>query len=126
MEVSEELIKIWNSLSEINETLGYSKTNISHCCLGEADSAYGYVWSYTSKDNVNYSNFNKIYQFTKDMELIKIWNSISDIENELGYHLKKILTGGNAIYFKNELSSFFYDPNFTLKGINYIYDINRE
>ena len=48
------------------------------------------------------------------------------IENELGYHLKKILTGGNAIYFKNELSSFFYDPNFTLKGINYIYDINRE
>ena len=85
-----KLIKIWNSLSEINEILGYSKTNISHCCLGEANSAYGYIWSYALKDNVNYSNFNKIYQFTKDMKLIKIWNSISDIEIELGYNRSSI------------------------------------
>ena len=48
------------------------------------------------------------------------------VEAELGYRLKKVLTGGNAVFFKDELSSFFYDKNFTLKGINYIYDLNRE
>lgn len=48
------------------------------------------------------------------------------VEAQLGYHLKKVLTGGNSVFFKEELSSFFYDPNFTLKGINFIYDLNRE
>lgn len=48
------------------------------------------------------------------------------VEAELGYHLKKVLTGGNSVHFKEELSSFFYDQNFTLKGINFIYDLNRE
>lgn len=86
------LIKKWNSLADIEDELGYSRINISHCCLEykHVPSAYGYIWSYEQKDNMQYINKNKqkqkkIYQFTKDMELIKVWNNLEDIEHELNY-----------------------------------------
>jgi group I intron endonuclease len=40
------IIKEWNSLSEIEKTLGYPTSNISSCCRGKQKSAYGYIWKY--------------------------------------------------------------------------------
>lgn len=40
-----KLIKIWGSLSELNN-IGLRKPNISACALGKIKSAYGYQWSY--------------------------------------------------------------------------------
>lgn len=90
-----KLVKVWESLVEIEKTLGYSKNNISHCCLGESVSAYGYIWSYEKKDNIQYINKNlkkqkEIYQMTKTKEIIKIWDSLESIENETGYNRSAI------------------------------------
>lgn len=88
-------IKEWKSLIEIQETLGYLKTNISHCCLGKYLSAYGFIWSYEKTDNIQYTNKNlqkqrKVYQLTKDMEIIKIWENLVCIEKFYGYSRTRI------------------------------------
>ena len=89
------LVKVWESLVEIEKTLGYSKNNISHCCLGRSVSAYAYIWRYEKKDNIQYINKNlkkqkEIYQMTKTKEIIKIWDSLESIENETGYNRSAI------------------------------------
>ena len=92
-----KLIKVWESLTEIEKTLGYSEVNISHCCLGYeyVPSAYGYIWSYEKKDNIQYINKNlmkqkKIYQLTKNMDLIRVWDNLECIENSLNYNRSTI------------------------------------
>lgn len=42
-----KLVKIWESLSEIARQTGWSKGNISQCCLGKTYSqCYGFIWRY--------------------------------------------------------------------------------
>lgn len=41
-----EYIRTWNSLTEIEETLGYRKPNLSNCCKGVLPQAYGFIWRY--------------------------------------------------------------------------------
>lgn len=88
-------IQEWESVSEIHQTLGYSKQNISHCCLGELNSVYGYIWTYDKNTNIEYKNKNlqkqkKIYQLTRDGQIIKQWDSLDDISNSLGYNKSAI------------------------------------
>lgn len=40
------LIKIWNSMNEIERQLGFDNSSISKCCLGKHKSAYGFRWEY--------------------------------------------------------------------------------
>lgn len=42
------LIKIWSSISEIKNTLGFSYWSIKECCTGNRHSAYGYKWQYVA------------------------------------------------------------------------------
>lgn len=44
----------------------------------------------------------------------------SSFEKEVGHPLKKILTGGNAIYVKDSLPSFEYDETLLLDGLNHL------
>lgn len=41
-----EIIKKWEGLNSINKELGYSKGNISSCCNGKLNTAYGFKWQY--------------------------------------------------------------------------------
>lgn len=41
-----EFIKTWNSLTEIQDKLGFRKSNLSSCCNGKLPTAYGFVWRY--------------------------------------------------------------------------------
>lgn len=43
---SYEIIKIWNSISEINEVLGLDNSSISKCCLNKINYCYDYKWQY--------------------------------------------------------------------------------
>lgn len=45
-DISGKLIKEWKSIADINKQLGYSKGNISGCCNGKLEKAYGYVWKF--------------------------------------------------------------------------------
>lgn len=48
------------------------------------------------------------------------------MEKELGYGLKRVLTGGFAEEIKDEIVCFDYDENLVLKGLYQIYLINKE
>lgn len=37
-------IRSWAGYVEINETLGFAKQAICHCCKGRCPTAYGYIW----------------------------------------------------------------------------------
>lgn len=39
-------IRRWECISDVQKELGYSPSNISHCCKGKIKTAYGSVWRY--------------------------------------------------------------------------------
>ena len=41
-----DVIKIWRSLKEIQNTLGYSRKSIALCCKKESKQSHGYIWRY--------------------------------------------------------------------------------
>ena len=45
-----ELIKIWGGIREVERELGISHGNISACCKGKLKSAGGFVWKYVGGD----------------------------------------------------------------------------
>ena len=49
-----------------------------------------------------------------------------EMENECGYKLKRILTGGFSKIIRNVLNDFIYDENLILDGLYQIYLMNEE
>lgn len=43
-----KFIREWESLKKIEYQLGYSDSNISKCCKGKSNTAYGYKWKFKS------------------------------------------------------------------------------
>lgn len=43
---TDEVIKEWPSLGEVQRQLGYSQANICNCCKGKRNTASGYKWQY--------------------------------------------------------------------------------
>ncbi len=41
-----ELVKEWDSASDVKRCLGFSQGYISNCCLGKCNVAYGYIWKF--------------------------------------------------------------------------------
>ena len=41
-----ELIKIWDSMADVERELGIANQNISACCKGKQKSAGGFIWEY--------------------------------------------------------------------------------
>lgn len=85
LDLKGNIIKQWISISEIVDTLGYSQSCISECCNGNNKTASGYNWCFVER----YDNYKptvstkRIYQYNKDNNFIKIWDSATDIVNFL-------------------------------------------
>lgn len=45
------LMRIWNSLSQIEKELGYFKQNISNACKGKLRYSHGYMWEYADSSS---------------------------------------------------------------------------
>ena len=45
-----ELIKIWDSMIDVQRELGIARSNISNCCKGNRKSAGGFVWKYVGSE----------------------------------------------------------------------------
>ena len=43
-----ELVRVWNSNSEVERECGYKNQNISACCMGKIKKYKGYIWKYAS------------------------------------------------------------------------------
>jgi hypothetical protein len=44
-----KLVKVWQSLTEVQRQLGFSQNHISEVARGKRKKAYGYVWKYVEK-----------------------------------------------------------------------------
>lgn len=40
------VIKVWDSMNDIQRSLGFNQANISACCSGRQKTAYGFKWKY--------------------------------------------------------------------------------
>jgi len=82
-------IQEWSSITEASIFLCIPHSCISACCLKRQNQTKKYIWRY--KDNPLSSDFKlpkrkfkkTIYQYDLNKNLIKIWDCISDIKEEL-------------------------------------------
>lgn len=83
---SGELLKMWPSAGEC-ERKGFNHTGISQCCNGKINSYKGYIWTHKKlsdnefkaiKDKAR-TRIDKIYQYDKNLKLIKIWLTTNEI-----------------------------------------------
>jgi hypothetical protein len=42
-------LKVWDSISDVSNNLGYGQGYISNCCNKKCESAYGYIWRFASE-----------------------------------------------------------------------------
>lgn len=51
------------------------------------------------------------------------WQTVAYIEKQIALQKRKniVLTGGNAVFVKDEFKNVVYDPDLTLKGMNLLY-----
>jgi hypothetical protein len=79
-----EVIKVWDSIIEARDLLKI--TNISSCVNGQIKSAGGFGWCHINDSPIIYSNnkIRKIKQYNlKTLEVIKVWDSMTQIEDIL-------------------------------------------
>lgn len=50
--ITNEIIKIWNSASDIEKELGFNHSNIAQCCRNKLKKSYGYKWQYIFQEAV--------------------------------------------------------------------------
>lgn len=85
-----KLIKIWKGPKEASIKLGISQGNISMCCIGLRETTNDNYWCYY-KDYIidNYpikklgNNKKSVIQFSKNGEIIKVWESLTDAADML-------------------------------------------
>lgn len=84
-----KLVKIWPSTMECNRN-GFNFKNVAACCVGKRKHCNGFIWSYTPLNkeqccSLKTYNDYAIYQYTKEGELIKIWENAGECERN-GYN----------------------------------------
>lgn len=92
-----KLIRHWNYASEAANGLEINPDQIYKCCRGKAKSAGGFLWAFAKdekaflkKYNRSESRYKVVYQFDKEGKLIKKWNSVDEIETQLGINHSSI------------------------------------
>lgn len=86
-----KFIRNWGCAKDVEKEMGIHHSNIGKCCNGNMKSAGGYQWRYDNGDfnNINSVEINdrriKIYQYNLDGLYIKTWDSVFQINKELGY-----------------------------------------
>ncbi len=93
-------IREWESIKPILEKYEITRKAIEGCCLGKIKTAVGYRWMYKKDydklenkklDSIKIlSQKRKIIQYTLNNEFIKIWDSLSQINKELGFNCDSI------------------------------------
>jgi len=78
-----KFVKEWNFLREIEESLGYSSTDISSCCLKKLRTSNGYVWRHRGDKFSLNENYDMIYQFTLNGEFIEQFRMIKDASQKI-------------------------------------------
>lgn len=93
-----DFIKSYESIAEAERETGITASSISSCCMGKQSTSGGLVWRYynddfdkypvkTKNENIKeklYKYSFKIKCYSKNGDLLKIYNSIHDAEKDTG------------------------------------------
>lgn len=88
-----DFIKQWSSAAEITKTLGFDPSSILKACKGKLLSVNGFMWSYEYSDKIKpYVDTRtiEILQYDKEGYLVRIWESIVKIKEEMGISDRQI------------------------------------
>lgn len=89
-DLSGQVVKSWNYVSEAAEALGINPDQIYKCCRGKAKSAGGFLWAFRKEEKASLKKYNRsemryktVFQFDLNGILLRKWNSVQEIEKEL-------------------------------------------
>lgn len=90
-----KFLTLWNSISEASISLGVASPNINDCLKNEHYTIANSYWRYyedenSLKDIKPPRNSPYVAQYTKEGELVKIWDSLKEITETLGYSASAI------------------------------------
>jgi len=132
-------IKKWECSRDFGRNINKYASNISNCCLGRADSAYGYVWFYEYKGEkiesyIEYNRFRdrpeiykKVYVFNTENDLIQTFDSVKF--TAVFFNIQPTVIGKHARNGCKYRGLYFsYNKNFripkqkvwTYNGVNYL------
>lgn len=99
-----ELIKVWESLQKIVETLGFNRSAIHNNIKRRNKSSHGYVWRYVDEDETPEKIEKVIYkphvlQYDKEGNLVKEWETLKQVCENTVY---KMSTLNNCITGKSK------------------------
>lgn len=85
-------IKVWNSLKEASFNSGIKYSDLTKACQLNI-SAGNFLWEYESRMVLHkkYDRF-RVIQKNLDGNVVKVWDNISKIKEEMKYHIKYILS----------------------------------
>ncbi len=87
-----ELLEIFDNCTLASLTVNCAPSSIAYCARGKNNSVKGYAWSYIKYDNYKPIIYNKkpIEQYDINNNFIRLWDSATDVKNELGYNNSSI------------------------------------
>ena len=88
-------IKLWNSASQVSDELGYQKSTIRRCVLGQFKTAYGFIWKAQYDELVLEDHFfpkhiNKVDMYDKQGNLLNTYDNPTDASDENGIAINHI------------------------------------
>ena len=108
-ELDGTFIKEWDSIKEASEYIGIKRceSNISACCVGRKNRAYGYIWRYSDDDKpikplIPYRA--PIDQYTVDGKYVATYKTIREASVKTGAHESGI---GNVLHGRNKTCGGF-------------------
>lgn len=84
-----DFLSEYRSAADAERALDKSNSKISQCCMNKRKSAYGYLWSYTKVQTLEYTNNSskakskKVAQYSSK-DLIRVYNSAAEAVRYIG------------------------------------------
>lgn len=121
LDMNYNVIKTWESVKFIVNSLNLKYDNIMGCCRGDIKSSGGYRWIYENEYKIgNYekSNLNgqakPVIQLSLDKQFLREWTSCNEIQNILNYPASSIKSTCNGRFKTHEYKGYlwFYKENY--------------
>lgn len=111
------IIKVWKNTKTASDELGISFSSITDCCSGNKKRAGRYVFRYIINNelHVKIDGLFIIGQYSLDGKFIKVWDFVSDIEDELGIKSDYVLDCCNGK--RNKVNDFIFNKIYDSKNI---------
>lgn len=123
LDLNNNQIKIWDSMTDIENILGINHSKVSEVCNGKRPQTGGFKWKYLDKDYSMNNGTQKLIQMDMEGNFIKEWKSAKDASKSLdiNYHgIRNVCSG------KKETSGAFKWKFITEIKNEQIYQIDKK